>query len=67
MTGHSGGSTRDLRERLLKDQARRAERERKLSFAKKLRILDQMMQEGAPEFEDVTGPCPERNPDPKHD
>ena len=56
-----GNATRSLRERLLRDQSRRAARERKLSFAQKLRILDQMMQEGAPTVEDVTESEPRRN------
>ena len=62
MTEPSGNATRSLRERLLRDQRRRAERERKLSFAQKLRILDQMMQEGAPKVEDVSESAPRRSP-----
>ena len=46
MTGLSKNVTGGLREKLLKDQERRAEKERRLSFAKKLRILDRMMQDG---------------------
>jgi hypothetical protein len=42
----SNGVTRGLLERLLRDQARRAERERKLPFAKKLLIADQLMTMG---------------------
>ncbi len=41
----SPGVTKNLLEKLLKDQARRAERERKLPYAQKLRILDQMIAE----------------------
>jgi|GEM_PF-2331148 hypothetical protein len=50
------GTTEKLRAKLLKDQARRAERERKLPFWRKLEILDQMMRDGAP---DVEIPSPE--------
>ena len=45
--------TADWREELLKDQQRRAERERRLPFAVKLRILDELMAEGPPVVEDV--------------
>ena len=41
----SQGVTKNLLETLLKDQARRAERERKLPYAQKLRILDEMIAE----------------------
>lgn len=41
----SPGVTKNLLEKLLKDQARRAERERKLPYAQKLRILDEMIAE----------------------
>src|SRR5207302_6442566 len=47
MTAHSSGVTKGLQDRLLKDQERRAERERRLPFAEKLRILDQLMAERA--------------------
>ncbi|GEM_PF-1261133 len=40
MMERSSGVTKGLLDRLIKDQERRAEQERKLSFAKKLRILD---------------------------
>lgn len=46
MTGSSKNVTEGLLEKLLKDQERRAYKERKLSFAKKLEILDKMMQDG---------------------
>ena len=41
----SPGVTKKLLEKLLRDQARRAERERKMPYARKLRILDQMIAE----------------------
>jgi hypothetical protein len=43
-----------LLEKLLRGQGRRAERERRLSFAKKLRILDQLMMEGELRVEDAS-------------
>ena len=43
MKERSGGVTKHLLEKLLKDQKRRAERERKLPYEQKLRILDQLM------------------------
>lgn len=45
MTERSGHVTKRLLERLLKDQQRRAERERKLPYAEKLRILDRLQEE----------------------
>ena len=42
-----------LKDLLIKDQAKRAERERKLSFTKKMRILDRLMAEGPPTVEEV--------------
>lgn len=53
MTARSGGVTRQLVERLLRDQQKRAERERKLPYAKKLRILDQLQAEVAGTGEQV--------------
>ena len=50
---HSLSGTADWREELLKDQQRRAERERRLPFAAKLRILEKLMAEGPPVVEDV--------------
>mgnify|MGYP001495882172 CR=1 FL=1 len=43
MKARSGGVTKRLLAKLLKDQKRRADRERKLPYAQKLRILDQLM------------------------
>lgn len=45
MTEPSKSVTEGLRKKLLRDQERRARQERRLSFAKKLRILDQMMRD----------------------
>ncbi len=39
----SPGVTKNVLEKLLKDHARRAERERKMPYARKLQILDQMI------------------------
>ena len=54
MKVRSSGVTKSLLEKLLRDQGRRAERERRLSFAKKLRILDQLMMEGELRVEDAS-------------
>jgi hypothetical protein len=43
----SSSVTGGLLERLLRDQARRAERERRMPFARKLAIVDQLMLEYA--------------------
>jgi hypothetical protein len=43
MKARSGGVTKNLLAKLLKDQKRRADRERRLPYAQKLRILDQLM------------------------
>ena len=43
MKARSGGVTKRLLEKLLRDQKRRADRERKMPYAQKLRILDQLM------------------------
>ena len=51
--------TGDWREKLLRAKNRRAERERRLPFAAKLRILDELMAEGPPTVEDV----PDDEPD----
>ena len=48
------GTSEKLRAKLLRDQERRAERERKLPFWRKLEILDQMMADGAPVAENPT-------------
>ena len=53
MMARSGGVTAHLLERLLEDQKRRAKRERKMSFAEKLRILDRLMADGEPAIEDT--------------
>ena len=42
MMERSGGVTKRLVDRLFKAQKRRAERQRKLPFAEKLRILDRL-------------------------
>ena len=49
----SSGVTAHLLERLLEDQRRRANHERKMSFAEKLRILDRLMADGEPVIEDT--------------
>lgn len=46
MTARSGGVTKRLLGKLLRDQERRAKRERNLPFAKKLRVLDSMWESG---------------------
>jgi len=51
MTARSQGVTKLLHKRLLEDQRRRAEAERRLSFAEKLRILDQLIAAGPPKVE----------------
>lgn len=55
MTDPSGGVTKGLLDKLLKAQERRAERERKLSFAAKLRILDKLQQERRQQEEQERG------------
>ena len=45
--------TKNLLEKLLRSQERRAERERKMSFAKKLRVVDRLMADGEPKFEEA--------------
>jgi hypothetical protein len=42
-----------LLESLLRDQKRRAEREKKMSFARKLRVVDELMADGVPKVEEV--------------
>jgi hypothetical protein len=49
------GTTKSLRDKLLKDQQRRAEKERSLPFAQKLRILDELMKAGVLVVEDAQG------------
>ena len=53
MAERSGGVTRRLLEKLLKDQERRAKRERKMPFAEKLRVVDQLMAGGETKVEDL--------------
>ncbi len=53
MTAHSGNVTRLLLGKLLEDQARRAERERRMPFAEKLMVLDRLMADGEPRVEDL--------------
>ena len=45
MTESSKGVTKSLLARLLRDQRRRATRERKMPFAEKLTVLDRLMRE----------------------
>jgi hypothetical protein len=45
MPARSQGVSSRLLEKLLRDQERRAERERKMPFAEKLKVLDQLMAE----------------------
>ena len=42
----SKGVTKRLLEKLLKEQERRAEREKRMPFAEKLRVLDRLMEQG---------------------
>ena len=58
----SGVVTKNLLERLLRDQARRAQHERDMSFEEKLRAVDRLMAEGAPKFEDVEPADLQTNP-----
>jgi hypothetical protein len=46
MTELSGGVTRRLLEKLLDDQRRRSERERKMPYSKKLEVVDRLMRQG---------------------
>jgi hypothetical protein len=48
MTGNSKRDIKNLCTRLLREQKRRADKERKLPFHKKLEILDQLMTDGVP-------------------
>lgn len=45
MTIRSGGVTNRLLESLLKDQRRRAERERRMPYTEKLKVLDRLIAE----------------------
>jgi hypothetical protein len=54
MTTNSRGVSKRLLDRLLRDQRRRAEKERRMSFAEKLRVVDQLMAEGEPRVENPT-------------
>ena len=51
MTARSGNVTKRLLESLLKDQKRRAERERTMSYAEKLRVVDQLIADAGPEVD----------------
>lgn len=53
MTVRSGNVSKRLLESLLRDQKRRAERERKMPFARKLRVVDELMTDGVPKIEEV--------------
>ena len=52
MGARSKGVTKSLLERLLRDQERRAQREKRLPFAEKLRIVDMLMMQGEIRVED---------------
>ena len=54
MKASSHSVTKRLLERLLRDQKRRAEKERRMPFAEKLRVVDRLMAEGEPRVEDTT-------------
>ena len=41
--GRLGGTTQVLRDKLLREQAKAAEQERRLPYAEKLRLLDQLI------------------------
>ena len=53
MEASSHSVTKRLLARLLRDQKRRAEKERRMPFAKKLRVVDRLMAEGEPKIEDT--------------
>ncbi len=53
MMARSGNATNRLLESLLRDQKRRAEREKKMTFARKLRVVDELMTDGVPKVEEV--------------
>lgn len=55
MGARSGSVTRHLLEKLLRDQKRRAERERRMPFAEKLKVLDRLIAAGKPKIEDLRG------------
>ena len=54
MEASSHSVTKLLLDRLLRDQKRRAEKERRMPFAEKLRVVDRLMAEGEPRVEDTT-------------
>ena len=51
MKKRSGGVSKKLLAGLLEDQARRAQREKEMLFADKLRVVDRLMAEGPPKVE----------------
>lgn len=53
MMARSGNATKRLLESLLRDQKRRAEREKKMTFARKLRVVDELMTDGVPKVEEA--------------
>ncbi len=53
MTANSSGVTKRLLGNLLKDQQRRADRERNMPYAQKLRIVDKLMTDGELRVEDA--------------
>ena len=53
----SANATKRLLENLLRDQKRRADREKKMPFAKKLRVVDELMAAGVPKVEAVEDSC----------
>lgn len=53
MMARSGNATNRLLESLLRDQKLRAEREKKMTFARKLRVVDELMRDGVPKVEEV--------------
>jgi hypothetical protein len=59
MMVYSGNVTKRLLEKLLREQKRKAERERKMSFAEKLKVVDQLMVEGEPRVEETDDPLSE--------
>ena len=53
MTVRSSGVTKHLLERVLNDQKRRTQREQRMPFSQKLKVLDRLMAEGLPKVEDA--------------
>ena len=48
MKARSGNVTKRLLEKLLRDQERRAKRERAMPFPEKLRVVDRLLADGKP-------------------